>query len=335
MIVLLCDALRADAITEQWTPNIMRIASQGTYYNRAISPDSHTMGSMPHLLGFYDQMTLLEILRKHGYTTFIANTNLLVHLHFEQYFDHSLNFADKRDKNEIPAWKHVYNYFRKTLSLFADQIPYKISLMWRFVSHQLPYTTAQAALQQAYHQPCNQSPYFQWIHLMDSHNPYYPAQHGYSKWILAKYYGIIYDILQGKIEPESEVVGAMRRLYLENIQEMDEAIGKFYNQLDLQNTILIILADHGEAFGEGGNYGHPHNVQIPVLYHVPLIIIGSEQKNKMKVNLDLKFFPQTVCKVLGLPAAKKINKSWIPETVENLEQRHMNLKERLAELGYI
>lgn len=31
----------------------------------------------------------------------------------------------------------------------------------------------------------------------------------------------------------------------------------------------VITADHGEAFGEGGNYGHPEKSIHPVLVEVP------------------------------------------------------------------
>jgi arylsulfatase A-like enzyme len=313
----------------------MKIAEQGTYYNHVNSPDSYTMGSMPHLLGLYDQMNLLDVLRQHGYTTFITNTNLLVHIHFDQYFDDVFHFPDKREISEVPAWKNIYNRLRShaKLSPFFEWIPYHVKLMWRLVSHELPYTTAQVALNHAYYQTNDRIPYFQWIHLMDSHNPYYPVRHGYSKWILGKYYGIIYDILQGKIDPDPDVVGVMRRLYLENIQEMDEEIGKFYDKLDLNDTILIILADHGEAFGEAGCYGHPQNMQEPALTRVPLIVVGDGLVED--INMNLSFFPQMICQILGLPPAEKIEKTWMPETVESLEQKHENLRERLAKLGYM
>jgi len=161
----------------------MKIAKQGRFYRSANSPDSYTVGPMPHLLGLHDQMNLLDVLRQQGYTTFITNTNLLVHLHFEQYFDEACHCPDKREKSEIPAWKHVYNQLRSyaKLSPIFERTPYLMKLMWRLVSHELPYTTAQVALNQAYSQTHDRSPYFQWIHLMDSHNPYYPERHGYSK----------------------------------------------------------------------------------------------------------------------------------------------------------
>lgn len=127
----------------------------------------------------------------------------------------------------------------------------------------------------------------------------------------------------------------MRRLYLENIQEMDEEIGNFYDQLDLSETILVITADHGEAFGEAGFYGHPQNMLNPALNRVPLIIVGDREKGKNGLNLNLTFFPQTICHILGIKPAKKIQKSWTPETLESLEHKFDNLRKRLAQLGYL
>jgi len=56
---------------------------------------------------------------------------------------------------------------------------------------------------------------------------------------------------------------------------VDQEIGRLYDQLDasgaLENTLLVITADHGEQFGEHRQFGHGNSLYLPLL-HVPLIV---------------------------------------------------------------
>lgn len=63
--------------------------------------------------------------------------------------------------------------------------------------------------------------------------------------------------------------------YDAGIAYLDEQIGTLLRDLEarhlLENTIVIIAADHGEEFGEGGRYWHGETVRLTTL-HVPLMI---------------------------------------------------------------
>lgn len=63
--------------------------------------------------------------------------------------------------------------------------------------------------------------------------------------------------------------------YDAGIAYLDEQIGMLLADLEarhlLENTIVIIAADHGEEFGEGGRYWHGETVRLTTL-HVPLMI---------------------------------------------------------------
>lgn len=65
--------------------------------------------------------------------------------------------------------------------------------------------------------------------------------------------------------------------YDNGIAFLDEHVGRLVQFLDRtprgSNTVIIITADHGEAFGEHGTYSHPWNLYWEAI-HVPLILRG-------------------------------------------------------------
>lgn len=65
-------------------------------------------------------------------------------------------------------------------------------------------------------------------------------------------------------------------MYRKEIEDLDKILEKLVNflrkKLDWQNTIIIITADHGEAFGETGYFTHiqdrlsnPYHIKIPLV----------------------------------------------------------------------
>jgi arylsulfatase A-like enzyme len=92
-------------------------------------------------------------------------------------------------------------------------------------------------------------PQFLYLHFLDSHAPYRPPHEG----------GTPFD---GYLSKLSRVDGELRRLR------------HFLKRRGLENrTILIVSADHGEAFGEHGYHYHAYCLYEEVL-RIPLIING-------------------------------------------------------------
>jgi arylsulfatase A-like enzyme len=69
----------------------------------------------------------------------------------------------------------------------------------------------------------------------------------------------------------------LRRLYLAEVESVDERIGYFLRALELSGraaeTLVAVTADHGEGFGEHGLYLHG-NSYYDELMRVPLIVAG-------------------------------------------------------------
>jgi len=82
-------------------------------------------------------------------------------------------------------------------------------------------------------------------------------------------------------DPESITADERREmvnLYDEEIRYADAQFGAFVDELDergiLEETLVIVTADHGDAFGEQGYYGHPRRLDdellgVPLVIHAP------------------------------------------------------------------
>jgi arylsulfatase A-like enzyme/Flp pilus assembly protein TadD len=96
--------------------------------------------------------------------------------------------------------------------------------------------------------PHSAKPFFVWIHLYDPHTPY---------------------------DPPSRFRALLRDPYDGEIAYADEATGKFFEYLkkhDLyDSSVLVAASDHGESFGEHGEYTHGYFIYDTTLL-VPLII---------------------------------------------------------------
>jgi arylsulfatase A-like enzyme len=100
---------------------------------------------------------------------------------------------------------------------------------------------------------------------------------------------------------------------------IDSQVGELLRFLerspDWSNTYVIITADHGEAFGEHGNYTHGWNLYHEVL-HVPLIIAGPGIPQGARVR-DIARTPQifsTALELAGMKRAVLRRNSLIPLT---------------------
>jgi arylsulfatase A-like enzyme/cytochrome c-type biogenesis protein CcmH/NrfG len=101
--------------------------------------------------------------------------------------------------------------------------------------------------------------FFLWIHLFEPHAPYG--------------------------DPSDKRGVSARQRYDEEITEADRQVGRVIDALASvrNNTVLVVAADHGEAFGEHGEIGHSIFVYDTTL-RVPLVIAGPGVPGGRKVD---------------------------------------------------
>jgi phosphoglycerol transferase MdoB-like AlkP superfamily enzyme len=97
--------------------------------------------------------------------------------------------------------------------------------------------------------------------------------------------------------------------YMNALHESDAALGTLIDGLDrrgwLENTLLVVFGDHGEAFGEHpGNFAHTffineENVRIPLLIAAPGAIREPIRLSRLASVVDIA---PTILDLVGLPA---------------------------------
>jgi arylsulfatase A-like enzyme len=151
---------------------------------------------------------------------------------------------------------------------------------------------------------------FVFINIMDAHAPYEPPppydrmfpgrldvpveRHPWRAALLSKHL------------PSPEVMGHYRSQYDGEIRYIDDRLAEIFGTLkDLgryDNALIVVTADHGEAFGEHDTLGHggfPYDEVV----HVPLIVKypGNARCGVVDEPVSLIDVPATVLAQLGLP----------------------------------
>jgi arylsulfatase A-like enzyme len=118
-------------------------------------------------------------------------------------------------------------------------------------------------------------PYFLFVNYFDPHDPYdpydpYDALPGIvpegidptAGYISEN--GMIESVLKHGLPPDPESLSVIERLYDAEIATMDLQVGRLFDRLeaegDLDNAVVTVVSDHGEAFGEHGLIYHGHHL---------------------------------------------------------------------------
>ena len=137
-----------------------------------------------------------------------------------------------------------------------------------------------------------EEPFFLFMHTYEVHAPYIPPApfHArftgdYSGWIREYCFGSdsekavaaggFKDLFKRRGEFTEEDVAYLKGLYDGEIAYMDSELQRFFSALErkgiTENTVIVILSDHGEEFGEHGEFSHKQLYDEVV--HVPLILL--------------------------------------------------------------
>jgi arylsulfatase A-like enzyme len=120
-------------------------------------------------------------------------------------------------------------------------------------------------------------PFFLVVDSYDPHEPWDPPEE----------YTTLYDDPYDGPEPFTSLYGAddylterqlrrMRALYAGEVTMMDRWLGRFLGRARdlgvMENTLLVLLSDHGHALGEHGYTGKPHYALWPELTDIAFLI---------------------------------------------------------------
>jgi Arylsulfatase A and related enzymes len=126
-----------------------------------------------------------------------------------------------------------------------------------------------------------ETPFFAWIHYMDLHWPYHLEEALTHPRDIAQAWqdlGIMYG--RSNFNGNEPMTAAQSKhfagLYEQSLQYLDTQIGRLMDQLKRvgydSNTMIVLVADHGEEFLDHGRWGHWESNLFDEILRVPLIM---------------------------------------------------------------
>jgi arylsulfatase A-like enzyme len=289
ILLLVLDTVRAASVDltgagRGTTPRLEQIAKEGVRFTQAISTAPWTLPSHASMFtGHYPAdmtatwdtplddtfTTLAEVLASRGYATggFVANTSYAawesgLGRGFAHYDDYQVTLGQVLHSCGLFRWLRQRSWLRHALGMY--------DVLGR---RRAPAVTSAFLTWMAAH---DERPVFAFLNYYDAHAPYLPPEPYRSRFGTPALRQNPLLIYQANIEGyPPEAVGQERDAYEAAIAYLDGEIGALVDELRrrdvLDNTVLIIVADHGEEFDEHGRLGHGNSLYMPVT-HVPLIM---------------------------------------------------------------
>ncbi len=319
VLLILLDALRADACSSfgnarPTTPHLDALAPEGAVLTRAYSQAAYTVTSVSTLMtglypphhgvqGIFDRLgkektTLAELFHRAGYATaaFTANPVVSGRYGLRQGFDSLTEIYDLPEVRERYAPKTDEVFYHVQAGVFFDLV------------------TAYLDSLDAARPNEEETPFFLYLHYLQPHTPYAPPE-PYANRFDPGYKGTIDGsvatvraINRGDIHPDARDLAHLRALYEENLAYVDGEVGRLFDELKRRglydDLLIIVVSDHGEAFGEHRFCGHNYTVyeemvRVPWYWKYPAGATAAGLKRDALVELaDLM---PTLADLLGLP----------------------------------
>ncbi len=147
------------------------------------------------------------------------------------------------------------------------------------------------------------SPQFLWIHTIVNHLPYFPLESS------EKFNTNEINYLNNRGLSEfvnHKICNKLKILYIESMKRTDLLVGDILQALKkkqlLDNSIIVITADHGEEFMEEGYFEHMPESSSDRILQVPLMIYFPNMPEPKNISVPvstLDIFP-TICDLSGV-----------------------------------
>lgn len=346
IVMIISDALRPKDLSlygynKETDPNIKKIASESIVFEKNFSASNASnpsltsifSGQYPTTHGFIHQHPFTKkeeidklrknkfwlpiYLKKSGYATISATP---LYLWFKKGFDYYMDRESKEVRGNkflnipiikrillaLPGW--AYSFGKKLIKVRASPHFYPSNEVIDLAISKIKET---------------KKPFFLFMHFVDTHYPY-PAikkKKINGNTSIKKILGEIDYPLQKEYikkrfcDTSASCLEEIKKKRDESIIYADEQIGRLYSFLKKiklwDNTIFIILSDHGDNFGEhkiyfcrGGLYDP--SVHVPLIMHLPNI--KAKKIDALTQSIDIA---PTILEILGEKKIKRDGKSLI------------------------
>jgi arylsulfatase A-like enzyme len=238
------------------------------------------------------QTHLAEIMKQNGYATLLQTDNMHQYkasYNFQRGFDVFDFIRGQTTDNYMPKWTFPRDRVQGALlsgnitAMRAQMEQYWANVEGRLLAERgdeedwfapRVFTGAMELLEAA---KTGSQPFFL---VADSYDPHEP-------WDTPEEYVSLYDEPYDGPEPYSVIYGPsdylserelqrMKARYAGEVTMVDRWLGRFLDKMEelnlFENTLIILLSDHGIAFGEHGVIGKPHYALWPEVTDVPFLI---------------------------------------------------------------
>lgn len=323
IILITADSLRGDHCgflnsNVDTTPNLDELAESGVVFENAVAPGPRTPTSVPELLtgvplphfspGSYEEQverfgnhldryqTLPERLSQLGYTTTAFSTNpwTSTRCGVDEIFDDFYDMGTMRPSLVQKFSSSVLSGTQaETLALWFERWRQDRSFFsrWPVFFEELAETVEELS-----------EPYFLWVFLMDTHNPYIVSRRDrVESTALSTYYGLLrgnsvfshassQSYFKSELPPH--VDACIKRAYRDAVRSVDRFVATLMNRTREDDPVVVFHSDHGEAFNEHGTYGHQQALYEENV-HVPLLAYGSDADDGRRISrpISLRMLP--------------------------------------------
>lgn len=280
IILALIDDLRPDHLgcygySQDTSPNIDRITRESVIFTNAISQASWSWPSVASLFtSLYPSQH--KVTKAFGYPLNKSLTTLAEIMKREGYFTGAI--SNNAGISKLYQFDQGFDSFNE-----------KCTNAWRLKSAECMTSQILTWLEKNYN-----SPFLLYLHYMDPHAPYNPPSP-------------FKEMLNKSGEGD---VDRITSHYDEEIRYVDYHLGILLSKLEElgidDNTLLIIMADHGEEFYEHGRLGHIHTVyeeliKVPLIFRFPGLLSGGKIIKGIVRSIDIS---PTIMDIAGIAKFK-------------------------------
>jgi len=279
------------------TPSLDALASEGALFERAVSTSNWTLpahmsaltGLSPSAHRVEDEedrlpdevVTLAQSFRQAGYAT----AGFASHI----YLDERYGFARGFDRYAVAANQRAARVSERAISWLAD---------------------------------LGSGPFFLFLHYFDPHWSFDPPEEFRERFgsppRQAGRLLNLYRYQEPGVEMPPELVREVSALYDGEIAYTDREIGRVLAWLRdrgrLDHTVVAVVSDHGEEFGDHGGFGHATHLHgevsgIPMLVRFPAGVPAGTRRRELVSLVDL---PVTLLALAGIDPAPQFTREGLP-----------------------
>jgi len=304
------------------SPELDRFAARGVTFDRAIAPSTWTLTT--HLSAFsgllpsemtglarldyddpvpHDRPLLSEVFARHGYTTagFVANLYFATREFgldrgFARYEDYPISLGQMVLSTAPGRLLSKNGRVRRLLDME--------DIVGRKRAHRITDDFLEWQAKQ-------DRPFFAFLNYYDAHEPYLAPPEFTGKFAdeLPQEGSFFEPFRAERLRMEDVAADEVRRqldMYDAAIASQDAELGRLFDTLEerglIDNTIVVIVSDHGEEFMEHGRVGHVRNAYMSVI-HVPLVIVAPGRvpaATRVAQMVTLADVPATILELAGV-----------------------------------